>query len=707
MIKYLDSNINKWYNDDSELIKVYYNGAVCYYKVDSSSPSGQTPCFAVVADITQYSDTEFEDVFNKADGKWYKLNNLNQYEEYGVYASGRTSCESSSRLPQGYTEVEYIENTSSAYINTNLILLENIGDSFEIKVKTYFTPYGNDFEYLFGTEQTSSPYTGIQLRYYKRNLQYSSDSNVVWTHIDNGDGTSGVTASCSSINATNGGNPLTLFCGLWSTGPWRYGRGKIYSFKVTKNNGLVRDFVPCKRDSDDKYGMYDLVTNAFYLSPNNVDFSGGEPVTPTDCVTTYNGKLTIDDGYEYEWNGSSWVNLGEISGSSRVPVGYTEVEYTESSGSQYIDTDAYLDTSNFEIGYTIVGNKQLFGYSHQGKINGTWLGAEQSALLFWGVNDNMANISSYLTSSGNTVTFSPTGATINDTTTISKTLSMGSDSIANIPLLIFARYNFYDNTIEFRGSDSYSKFSSFYLKNNGELVRNFVAAKRDSDNEYGLYDLVSNTFFTSPNGNSFTGGATTTGITVYPVYYDEKSEPPDNLSFSSMTEAESYECPWVGMQANIDGVNYVFSGDSQSGYSWVKKLTAWYTLQDLINTHTVISLGNNKFNFSPEVNGIAFFRVHTDKVSGSQSYVDLYNDNLPSPPYFGIRDDSDIGLYKSVDGYSNLKNAANSTSCTWAYWIDANTIEVNAQAIMNDTMKIGFYSGSFPKLLLSFELPTI
>lgn len=61
MIKYNDNTINKWYHD-GELIKVYYHDAVCYYKL---TPSGQTPCFAVVADISQYSDTEFEDVFNQ------------------------------------------------------------------------------------------------------------------------------------------------------------------------------------------------------------------------------------------------------------------------------------------------------------------------------------------------------------------------------------------------------------------------------------------------------------------------------------------------------------------------------------------------------------------------------------------------------------------------------------------------------------------
>ena len=138
MIKYNNSDINDWNFDNSNIIKVYHNGAVCYYKITGGgdTPTAQTPCFAVVDDISQYSDTEFEDVFNKADGKWYKLNNLNQYEEYGVYGSGRTSCEgSASRLPQGYTEVEYIENTSTAYLNLGVVLYDGDGTTWSISTR--------------------------------------------------------------------------------------------------------------------------------------------------------------------------------------------------------------------------------------------------------------------------------------------------------------------------------------------------------------------------------------------------------------------------------------------------------------------------------------------------------------------------------------------------------------------------------------------
>ena len=112
MIKYNSNTISGWHFYDSDIVKVYRNGAVCYYKqVVSSGVTSQTPCYAVVDNISQYQDTEFEDVFNKADGKWYKLNNLDQYEEYGVYGNGRniTYYDGKLTIDDGY-EYQYSGN---------------------------------------------------------------------------------------------------------------------------------------------------------------------------------------------------------------------------------------------------------------------------------------------------------------------------------------------------------------------------------------------------------------------------------------------------------------------------------------------------------------------------------------------------------------------------------------------------------------------
>ena len=43
MIKYNNSNINDWYYDTSNIIKVYRNNAVCYYKISDTPPTPPTP----------------------------------------------------------------------------------------------------------------------------------------------------------------------------------------------------------------------------------------------------------------------------------------------------------------------------------------------------------------------------------------------------------------------------------------------------------------------------------------------------------------------------------------------------------------------------------------------------------------------------------------------------------------------------------------
>ena len=189
---------------------------------------------------------------------------------------------------------------------------------------------------------------------------------------------------------------------------------------------------------------------------------------------------------------------------SRLPEGYTEVEYIENASSAYIDTNAYIDTSNFEVGSTIIGERMSFGYGHNNVANGTWIGVLGTNTYFGRyTSPPSVNISSYLTSGENTIVYTKSGVTVNGTT-ISSSFRMGSDSIANISLAFFTYYDFYTN--EYKTLTTTFKIKSFYLKNNGTLVRDLVPCKRDSDSKYGMYDLVSNSFFVSPNDVNFIGG---------------------------------------------------------------------------------------------------------------------------------------------------------------------------------------------------------
>ena len=60
-----------------------------------------------------------------------------------------------------------------------------------------------------------------------------------------------------------------------------------------------------------------------------------------------------------------------------------------------------------------------------------------------------------------------------------------------------------DNII--RNSNS-NNIYSLIITYDGKPVRNFIPAKRKSDGVIGMYDLVGKKFYTSPNGEAFTGG---------------------------------------------------------------------------------------------------------------------------------------------------------------------------------------------------------
>ena len=57
----------------------------------TAPPVGRTPHMAVVDNIASYVDRIFPDVYDKSSQKWYKLNNLDEYEEYGIYDTSGSS----------------------------------------------------------------------------------------------------------------------------------------------------------------------------------------------------------------------------------------------------------------------------------------------------------------------------------------------------------------------------------------------------------------------------------------------------------------------------------------------------------------------------------------------------------------------------------------------------------------------------------------
>ena len=310
MIKYNTKTINDWNFANDNLIKVYHNGAVCYYKLEGSpTPTGQTPCYAVVDDITQYSSTEFVDVFDKATQKWYKLNNLNEYEEYGLYGEGRdiTYYEGKLTVDNGY---EYEYSTNGGWVNRG----EVVGSSTIIKSPEYiertsaYNGYCSLLEYL--TQDTKIIIKHRQTKagggriigdynsndsddwrffifgstlYYDFITQRTSASKSVPMTVaeewevgnyyikDTSSGTYLINRSTQTFSSRPD-NMYLYHSGGVGAGESGTDYGQIWYIKIYKNDVLVRDFIPWT-DMNGNYGLYDKVNNVTVQSTGQMTAS--------------------------------------------------------------------------------------------------------------------------------------------------------------------------------------------------------------------------------------------------------------------------------------------------------------------------------------------------------------------------------------------------------------------------------------------------
>lgn len=105
--------IDKFYLGDSSNVKIYLGEIKLYPTYVPPIPSGN--CYEIISTpITSYTSTDYSSVYSFADKKWYMLNNLNQYEKYGIIETG-TSLSDFTYYPNklviiGETEYQYQTN---------------------------------------------------------------------------------------------------------------------------------------------------------------------------------------------------------------------------------------------------------------------------------------------------------------------------------------------------------------------------------------------------------------------------------------------------------------------------------------------------------------------------------------------------------------------------------------------------------------------
>ena len=210
-----------------------------------------------------------------------------------------------------------------------------------------------------------------------------------------------------------------------------------------------------------------------------------DPDNPTDC---------------WWWN---------IKSSQRLPAGYTELEYLESTGTQYINTGVLSTTNEFGVDIKYMTTRTYDGDHTQGVIgaqtrdytNGMTINFRNHTFVF---GNNLINYTISLNTAHTVnVILSDSRLNINVDSTNIYNAGFSGSIISNAPIFMFG-YGF--GNVLSTASHYYGRVYYCKIYQNGTLVRNFIPAHQDSTGVLGMYDTVTDTFFTNAGTGDFIAG---------------------------------------------------------------------------------------------------------------------------------------------------------------------------------------------------------
>ena len=393
-----------------------------------------------------------------------------------------------------YHECEYIENSSNAYIDTNI---KNGANSFSIDASISITTLTNG--YIFGSRGSSSTHYWQLLRILNtanlstsvhmttvtkddytlqtnkkyhlsgtlKNLtvQYQDTETRIEDEVEIEEIVDKSFTITNSGTFVSNGNNIAIFNIIYSPTDANGFKGKIYYFKIYNSSGtLVRDYIPARDELTGKYGLLDKVNNVFYTSPNGIPFTGAEILTDAngiqyrqknyvnvnstkyistgiapDAQDSWEAKYYFNSGRNYAWG--AWTGGGTT---------FNNAYGINASGStiyfNYADTQTSYNVSYDNKIFVLKANKNIF------YVNGNIIGQ------------------------------------VTETT--------GETASRNF---LIGNYN---------GSSYAGSGKIYYFKywQHDVLVRDYIPVQRISDNVYGLFDKVRKVFQTSAGSAAFTGG---------------------------------------------------------------------------------------------------------------------------------------------------------------------------------------------------------
>lgn len=433
-------------------------------------------------------------------------------------------------VPDGYTRISGIHSDGNSFINTGRVPTKNtrIIAEFTIESETGWLFGANNgtrsygmyvasatrirTDYFSVMDRPSTPsyyegymaedvpttqglvkldkgkaYEGTEPKYTDRKAVLFGDTEIVESQLSIYTNQQTLSQNLYIFNTNNNGSPATAVTG------W------LHSFKWYEDGVLVLDLIPCI-NSDGVAGAWDIINRQFVTSANSNQFGAGVDISSV-AKKVRNMYIGINGVARKVKRG--YIGVPNFEGRP-LPSGYTQVEYIESSGTQWINT-GFTPDSNTRVVADIEttttapsANKWVFGcrsasatqrfelvYIPGSSAFRFYFSASYKAFSGVSLGRLLIDVSqSYASINGVSVT--PTAATFTGAGPI-YICSCNSASVS---------------------SEAFSqKVRSFQIYDNGTLVRDFVPCK-NSAGIAGLYDVVNNKFYTNAGSGTFAVGET-------------------------------------------------------------------------------------------------------------------------------------------------------------------------------------------------------
>lgn len=268
--------------------------------------------------------------------------------------------------------------------------------------------------------------------------------------------------------------------------------GKLYYLKIYEGTTLVRDFVPCQ-NADGTIGLYDKVNSKFYPNAGTGTFTAGNVVEEIDLGI-------VDVARKIK---KMYIGVLERRNSLKF------LDYIESSGTQYIDTEVsapngFRFTGKVRFVQSSANAQGIIGsYDTASPYNRNFLvAAENFSSWLLGAYDysyfsNLQTNTDYeldaSTVSGDVYCTingvqQPVNLTPTSSTRTSKSLYLFGLNVGSAVSL------------------SYARFSDCKIYVDDILVRDFVPCQ-NTDGSIGLYDKVNSKFYANKGTGTFKAGS--------------------------------------------------------------------------------------------------------------------------------------------------------------------------------------------------------